>query len=68
MPSETYQHNKQSIYKWRENNQDVYRAYVKTYSEKYNKENRNYINRKTLGNYYYKKEASIFRNILLDNL
>lgn len=68
MPSASYERNKQSIYKWRENNQDVYRAYVKVYSDKYNKENREYINRKTLGNYYYKKEASIFRNILLADL
>lgn len=68
MPSESYEHYKTSIYKWRENNQDVYRAYVKTHNDKYNKKNREYINRKTLGNYHYKKQCAIFRNILNEDL
>jgi hypothetical protein len=68
MPSANYQKYKKTIYEWRDNNQDAYRAYVKVYNDQYNKEHREAINRKTLGNYYYKKQCQIFRNILLADL
>jgi type III secretory pathway component EscR len=68
MPSIIYQQNKKSIYKWRDNNQESYRAYVKAYSEKYNNENRENINKKVLGKYHFKKEAERFRNILIELL
>jgi hypothetical protein len=62
----TYQQNKKSIYKWRENNLDSFRAYNNEYCRKYNAANREKLNKMNKGTYHYKKECKIFRNILLE--
>jgi len=59
---------KASIYKWRENNQEVYKAYVKSYASEYNRIHREEINRKTKLNNQYKRACAIFRNILIDEI
>jgi hypothetical protein len=61
----TYQQNKAHIYKYRETHEDHYRMYSREYAKMYNDLNKETLNKKALGRYYYKKEAEIFRNILL---
>ena len=58
--SPTYQQNKKSIYKWRENNAEAFRAYNTDYCRKYNAANREKLNSINKANYRYKKECTIF--------
>jgi hypothetical protein len=60
--SPTYEQNKKHIYKWRNNNVEHFNEYKKKYYD----DNRAKINKKSAGNYYYKKEAKLFRSILLE--
>ena len=64
--SPTYQQNKKSMYKWRENNSEAFRAYNKEYCKRYNAAHRDRLNLINKANYRYKKECVIFRNILFD--
>lgn len=56
---------KQSHYKWRENNIDQYREYIKKGAKKYYESNKVEQQLKSLKKYYLKKEMNIFRHILL---
>ena len=61
----TYEQNKEHIYKYRITHADAYKKYTQEYAKKYNETNRDLVNKKALGRYYYNKEAKIFRNILI---
>lgn len=56
---------KQSHYRWRENNIDQYREYIKKAAKKYYESNKVEQQLKSLKKYYLKKEMIIFRHILL---
>lgn len=62
----TYNNNiKKSIYKWRENNSTEFKDYMNSYMSDYYKTHSDYFKRKRRELYKFKKEAEIFRNILL---
>jgi hypothetical protein len=63
--SPSYEQNKKHIYKYRETHAETFRAYNNAYCKKYNEENRERLNKIRLGQYHYKKQCLIFRNILL---
>ena len=52
-------------YKWRENNIEKYRGYVRKSVAKHYENNREKKINDELKRYYYKKECKIFLNILL---
>ena len=56
---------KQSMYKWREQNKDYHNAYLLKKNREYIAVKRDHINALRRRGYIYKKEAKIFRNILL---
>ena len=63
----TYNENiKKSIMKWREKNIDKNRAYIRIKTREYREGNNAHTNMLELKRYYWRKEAKIFRNILID--
>lgn len=52
--------------KWRSENREKYNKLMAPVSRRYYNENKEIESKKSLGRYYYKKEAAIFRNILID--
>lgn len=66
MEKQTYQDIKKSIYKWRENNIEMYREIQKGYQKaNYEKYKDSVLERKKK-QYAIKKEMDIFRKILLN--
>lgn len=62
-----YQDNKESIYKWREENLDVYREQQRLYQQKHYKKYYDEVRKEKKRIYYlWKKEVSRLNNILLD--
>jgi hypothetical protein len=59
--SPTYEQNKKHIYKYRESRLEEHKAY----SREWNAKNKEKVNKANLGNYHYKKQCQIFRNILI---
>jgi hypothetical protein len=60
--SPTYEQNKKHIYNWRLKNVEQFSEYKKKYYDA----NRAKISKRSADLYRYKKEAEIFRSILLD--
>ena len=56
---------KSYIDKWRENHREQHNAYLYIKNKQYLHEKRDHINELRRKNYMYKKEAQIFRNILI---
>ena len=52
--------------RWREKNKEKYNAIQGPHSIRWYNENKARANRNTMNRYYYRKEAAIFRHILLD--
>ena len=52
--------------KWREGHRDKYNESMRPISRRYYNDNRDLERRRALGRYYFKKEAEVFRNILID--
>ena len=61
-------YNKESIYKWRENNKDAWDEQMRKNSRAYYEKNKEAKKAKSLENYYKKKEAlkqAAFKQIIL---
>jgi len=62
-----YQDNKESIYRWREENLNVYREQQRLYQQKHYKKYYDEVRKEKKRIYYlWKKEVSRLHNILLD--
>ena len=57
---------KEANYRWRAKNREKYNKATYTYVKVYRIKNKERLNMVRMRNYYYHKEASIFRKILLD--
>ena len=57
---------KRAIYKYRDTHREEFTEYSKVYRKKYYEDNKDKVNSKRLKLYYYQKECSRLRNILLD--
>ena len=53
--------------KWRSKNREVYNAIQIPLSRQYYQKNKILVREKAMKKYYYKKEAQVFRNILLNH-
>lgn len=60
------ENNKKAIYKWREKNIDIFRAYNALQQRKFYGNNKEVINKRNLDKYYFKKEFQRLSNILLE--
>lgn len=58
---------KKAFYTWRLLHPEKWREYCRKSSLTYYETHKEEKKQKTLGRYYFKKEAEIFRNILLQN-
>jgi hypothetical protein len=56
---------KNNILKWRFNNRDKYNNYMNDYCKGYYQINAEKFREKRRNHYYYKKEAELFRKILI---